>query len=153
MEDTYNLLGHALRKALGVIARSSGRELASVAAETKAEWVAGSSLKAALDLDWDDPVAKVQALCTILTALNEVESRLQNNSDLDAASSTQAQESLAVGRQIQAQDVEEASDGSQSSVGEWQKTVASRLKMDKCVTDVRVAVSALMDTFVTYSKI
>jgi len=153
VEDTYNLLGHALRKALGVIARSSGRELASVAAETKAEWVAGSSLKAALDLDWDDPVAKVQALCTILTALNEVESWLQNNSDLDAASSTQAQESLAVGRQIQAQDVEEASDGSQSSVGEWQKTVASRLKMDKCVTDVRVAVSALMDTFVTYSKI
>src|SRR5512133_988753 len=54
VEDTYNLLGHALRKALGVIAREQGRELAAVAQEADAEWVAGSSLKAALDLDGDD---------------------------------------------------------------------------------------------------
>ena len=112
VEDTYNLLGHALRKALAVIARSSQRNLASVSAEVGGEWVAASSLKAALDLDWDDPVAKAQALSTILTALDEVESWLQENSHLDAATCTQAQESLAVGRQVQAQDVEEASDGS-----------------------------------------
>jgi transposase-like protein DUF772 len=31
VEDTYNRLGHALRKALGVIARQQGRELADVA--------------------------------------------------------------------------------------------------------------------------
>jgi hypothetical protein len=112
VEDTYNLLGHALRKALVVIARSSQRNLASVSAEAGAEWVAASSLKAALDLDWNNPVAKAQALSTILTALDEVESWLQENSHLDAATSTQAQETLAIGRQVQAQDVEEASDGS-----------------------------------------
>ena len=55
VEDTYNLLGHALRKALGVIARKPGRGLAEVAAEAKAPLVGGSSLKAALDRDWDDP--------------------------------------------------------------------------------------------------
>jgi hypothetical protein len=33
VEDTYNLLGHALRKALGVIARQQGRGLAEVAIE------------------------------------------------------------------------------------------------------------------------
>ena len=33
VEDTYNLLGHALRKALGVIAREQGRELAAIAQE------------------------------------------------------------------------------------------------------------------------
>src|ERR671926_101284 len=33
VEDTYNLLGHALRKALGVIARQQGRELPAVANE------------------------------------------------------------------------------------------------------------------------
>lgn len=65
VEDTYNLLGRALRKALSVIARQQERDLADVAAEAGAEMVAGSSLKAALDLDWDDPVVKAQALSTI----------------------------------------------------------------------------------------
>ena len=36
VEDTYNLLGHALRKALGVIARQQGRELTAVATEAGA---------------------------------------------------------------------------------------------------------------------
>ena len=31
VEDTYNLLGHALRKAIGVLARQQGRELAAEA--------------------------------------------------------------------------------------------------------------------------
>jgi hypothetical protein len=33
VEDTYNLSGHALRKAVGVLARRQGRELAVVATE------------------------------------------------------------------------------------------------------------------------
>jgi len=49
VEDTYNLLGHALRKALGVIAVQQGWELAEVATQAKAPIVSGSSLKAALD--------------------------------------------------------------------------------------------------------
>ena len=62
VEDTYNLLGHALRKAVGVIARQQGRGLRAVAEEAGASLVAGPSLKAALDLDWDDPRAQPQAL-------------------------------------------------------------------------------------------
>ena len=58
VEDPDNLLGHALRKALGkalgVIARQQGRGLGEVAAEAGAPVVGGSrSRKAALDLDWD----------------------------------------------------------------------------------------------------
>jgi hypothetical protein len=83
VEDTYNLLGHALRKALGLIARQQQRELAAVATEAGAEIVAGTSLKAALDLDWDDPLAKAQALTTILQVLDEVESWGQQLCDLD----------------------------------------------------------------------
>lgn len=112
VEDTYNLLGHALRKALNVIARQQERELATVAAEAGAEMTAGSSLKGALDLDWDDPVAKAQALSTILKALNEVESWVEQLPNLDETTSKQVQDSLAVGRKVQAQDVEEATDGS-----------------------------------------
>src|SRR6266702_8275886 len=58
VEDTYNLLGHALRKALSVIARQQGRGRRVVAEEAGACLVAGPSLKAALDLDWDDPSAQ-----------------------------------------------------------------------------------------------
>jgi hypothetical protein len=49
VEDPYHLLGHALRKALRVIADQQGRGLADVAQEAGAEILGGSSLKAALD--------------------------------------------------------------------------------------------------------
>ena len=63
VEDTYNLLGHALRKALGVIARQQGRGLTEQwRARSGTALVTGSSLKAALDLDWDDPGGPQQAL-------------------------------------------------------------------------------------------
>ena len=82
-----------------------------MATEAGAEIIAGSSLKAALDLDWDDPVAKVQALTTILQALEEVEFWVQQQPNLDKQTTTQVQESLANGRQVQAQDVEVADEG------------------------------------------
>jgi hypothetical protein len=69
VEDTYNLLGHALRKALSVIARQQGRGLAAVVAEAGAEIVAGSSLKAVLDLDWDNPNERNSALTLVLGVL------------------------------------------------------------------------------------
>src|SRR5215472_12419991 len=49
VEDTYNLLSHALRKALGIIARQLGRELTAIAEEAGASVLNGASLKAALD--------------------------------------------------------------------------------------------------------
>lgn len=58
VEDTYNLLGHALRKALDIIARDQKQDLSAIASLAGADIVAGSSLKAALDLDWDDPQQK-----------------------------------------------------------------------------------------------
>src|SRR4051812_11170374 len=77
VEDTYNLLGHALRKALGVIARQQGRGLADVANEAGASLVADGSLKAALDLDWDDPTARERALRMVLDALAACENWLE----------------------------------------------------------------------------
>ena len=73
MEDTSNLLGHALRKALGVMARQQGRGLRAIADEAGASLVAGARLKAALDLDWDDPGARQQALTMLLDSLTAVE--------------------------------------------------------------------------------
>ena len=50
VEDTYNLLGHALRKALSVIACQQGVDLSQIASQAGADKVATSSLKAAKGL-------------------------------------------------------------------------------------------------------
>jgi len=104
VEDTYNLLGHALRKALGVIGRQQGWGLAEVAAASGAGLVGGSSLKAALDLDWDDPVAHDQALTLVLDALSQFEHWLDRQPEVVAAQ-PQVLTTLAAAEQIRDQDV------------------------------------------------
>ncbi len=69
VEDTYNLLGHAMRKTVDVLAAAQGREPAAVAAAAGAALVSGSSLKAGLDCNWDDPRAGEGALRQILWML------------------------------------------------------------------------------------
>lgn len=107
VEDTYNLLGHALRKALGVIARQQGRELAAVARDAGTSLIGGSSLKAALDLDWDDPDARDQALGLVLDALTAVEGWVETHPELLPAPRLAAQvaDSLTIAHQVCEQDV------------------------------------------------
>src|SRR5262249_20134417 len=110
VEDTYNLLGHALRKAVGVIARQQGRGLPEGAGEAGTPLVGGSSLKAALDLDWDDPNAQPQALTFILDALHAVEQWLDTQA-VEEEPASRAVASLAVAKQVCAQDLTTAPDG------------------------------------------
>jgi Transposase DDE domain/Transposase domain (DUF772) len=112
VEDTVNLLGHALRKAVSVIARQQGRGLAEVAAEAGAELVGGPmSLKAALDLDWDDPTAISQALRAVLAAVAAVEAWLEGPTAPVEATDPVVVASRAAAQQVRAQDVELAADG------------------------------------------
>ncbi|HEX5085888.1 MAG TPA: IS1182 family transposase [Blastocatellia bacterium] len=104
VEDTYNLLGHALRKALGVIAREQGRALAAIAQEADAELVAGSSLKATLDLDWGDSEARGQALRQVLQTLERVEQWMSVNPEL-ITKETVVPACLEAARQVRTQDV------------------------------------------------
>jgi hypothetical protein len=104
VEDTYNLLGHALRKALRVIADQQGRGLADLAREAGADVLGGSSLKAALDLDWDDPAAREQALVIVLDTLTAVEQWLASQPSA-VREGPGVQTALAVAHQVEAQDV------------------------------------------------
>jgi len=104
VEDTYNLLGHALRKALGVIADQQGRGLADVAQEAGASVVGRSSLKAALDLDWDDPPAREQALMIVLETLEAVEQWLAGQPPT-VREDPRVQMPLAAAHQVEMQDV------------------------------------------------
>jgi hypothetical protein len=123
VEDTYNLLGHALKKALGVICRQQGRGLAEVAEEAGAPLVAqtittSSSLKAALDCDWDEPEERTLALVRVLEALDAVETYLiSEGSTREKEGETVGQRpppseaGIDLARRVREQDVLEEEDG------------------------------------------
>ena len=103
VEDTFNLMGHALRKALGVIAVLQGRGQAAgtavVAAQAGVPQLAASSLKAALDADWDDPAGREAALARVLGLLDRVDAFIAGRAGDEAAAA-------AVARQVRDQDVD-----------------------------------------------
>src|SRR6266487_3094713 len=104
VEDTYNLLGHALRKALSVIARKPGRGLTEIAAEADASLLGSSSLKAALDRDWDEPSERAEALEVVLGVLTTVERWLETKPE--GSEEPAVQRSLAAASQVKQQDIE-----------------------------------------------
>jgi Transposase DDE domain/Transposase domain (DUF772) len=105
VEDTFNLMGHALRKALGVIAAVQGWGQAAgtavMAAMAGVPQLAASSLKAALDADWDDPAARDRALAEVLGLLDQVEVFIAGQHGDQAAATA-----VTVARQVRDQDVD-----------------------------------------------
>src|SRR6266487_1281304 len=104
VEDTYNLLGHALRKALSVIARKPGRGLTEIAAEADASLLGSWSLKAALDRDWDEPSERAEALEVVLGVLTTGERWLETKPE--GSEEPAVQRSLAAASQVKQQDIE-----------------------------------------------
>src|SRR5205823_4626715 len=106
VEDTLNLLGHALRKALTLVARQQDQSLAAVAVAAGAPVLGGTSLKATLDLDWTDAVARDQALAEVLAALDAVDRYLAIQPVAAVGAAVPAvRASLAAAHQVRAQDV------------------------------------------------
>jgi DDE family transposase/transposase-like protein DUF772 len=105
VEDTLNLMGHALRKALGVIAVLQGRGQAAgtaiVAAQAGVPQLAASSLKAALDADWDDLAARDHALAEVLGLLDRVDAFVAGQAGDEAAAAV-----AATARQVRDQDID-----------------------------------------------
>jgi hypothetical protein len=111
VEDTYNLMGHALKKVMRVVADQQGRELVEVAKEAGAEVVCGTSLKATLDRDWDQVRQREEVLSLVLNMLQMVENWVQT---LQQEEAELARPSLEIARQIQEQDVQIQEDGKAS---------------------------------------
>jgi hypothetical protein len=103
VEDTYNLVGHALKKVMRVVADQQGRELVEVGQEAGAGLVCETSLKAALDRDWDQVGQREEALSLVLTVLHAVETWVQSLPEEEAHL---AEPSLEIARQVKAQDVQ-----------------------------------------------
>ena len=131
VEDTFNLMGHALRKALGVIAAVQGRGQAAgtavMADLAGVPQLAASSLKAALDADWDDPATRDQALAQVLGFLDRVGAFVAGQyGDQAAAGAVQ------VARQVRDQDVDLA--GRRRCAAGWPATGGSASRTATCGT-------------------
>ena len=73
IEDTWNLIGRALGAVVTCAAKAVDRPRAQVIAEADLTLVHRSSLKAALDIDWDDPGAQAAALEQLLSEVDRME--------------------------------------------------------------------------------
>src|SRR5262245_13294099 len=110
VEDTVHLLGHALRKAVGLAAKALGTSAEVLMADAGLELVGQSSLKAALDLDWGAPAARASALRLVLEEVERWKSWLEQQQCLSAQEPL-LQEMLETMRQIVTQDTEPDPEG------------------------------------------
>jgi len=72
VEDTFNLIGHAIEVVVDCAAKVLGVPVEDVRKEAKLTLVGGSSVKARLDVDWDDPEQQAQALQRLLAEVQRL---------------------------------------------------------------------------------
>jgi hypothetical protein len=110
VEDTLNLLGHALRKAVGLAAQELGPSAPAVVAAAGLTLVGHRSLKAALDLDWGEPRARAHALGLVLEEVARWQHWLEQQHTL-AAQAPPIQEVMETIAQMITQETEPDPDG------------------------------------------
>lgn len=77
VEDTFNLLGHAGRKVAECAAELLKWPFEKVCREAGIPILLESSIKAGLDIDWNDPEQKADAIKTLSTQLDSLQRFLQ----------------------------------------------------------------------------
>jgi hypothetical protein len=75
VEDTWDLLGRALRTVVTCAAKTLQIPREAVLAGAGVTLLGAPSLKAALDIDWGDPAAQADALARLLAEVDRVEAR------------------------------------------------------------------------------
>lgn len=83
VEDTWNLIGRAMRNLLSAVARSNGTEPAALIAELQLATMGESSLKANLDIDWADDDARASAFQQLVDEANRLTEWVEKRRDLD----------------------------------------------------------------------
>ena len=110
VEDTLNVLGHALRQAVGLVAQALDTSTEARVEDAGVTLVGPSSLKAALDLAWGEPRARSRALGLVLEAVGRWQRWLEQPPPL-VAQPLPLQEVMATITQISTQDTEPDPEG------------------------------------------
>src|ERR687891_30679 len=125
VEDTFNLLAHAARNVVRCAARLLGWPEEKVCRAAGIPLLVGSSVKAALDIDWNDAGEKAEAIQTFARQLDALQTWLETRlAEEIAMPPLKAQlETLA---QIRTQDLEPDPVGGCAFARAWPSTAASR---------------------------
>jgi IS5 family transposase len=105
VEDTWNLIGRALSTVVDCAAKSLRVRREQVLREAKLTLLSGPSLKAALDIDWDDDEEKAAALQRLLAEADALQAWVQQHAGREAEKPA-LQKALAALRLVLEQDLE-----------------------------------------------
>lgn len=104
VEDTWNLIGRALRTVATCAAKTLHLPREQVLREAGVTLVGASSLKAALDIDWGDPAAQAEALARLLGEVDRLEAWV--SAHVPVADTPSVQAALTALRRVLTQDLE-----------------------------------------------
>ena len=108
VEDTFNLIGHAIRKIVELSVAIVGRRASDIYGEMRVPELMTTSVKAVLDVNWSDPSQKAVALEKLLTYVARLEKWLAHEDLLEEEPLTPYIESL---RRLQEQNLEVTASG------------------------------------------
>lgn len=108
VEDTFNLLGHAARKIVQAVATATRMEYVDVCRAAGIPLLCHPSIKAGLDVNWNDPEQRDEALNVLLDQVTSLHVWLHQNG---ASSDDLLQKYVDAVAQVHDQDIEESEDG------------------------------------------
>ena len=115
VEDTFNLLAHAARKVVSCAAGLLGWTNEKVCREAGIPLLIASSIKRALDIDWNDAVEKADAMKTVSRQLDSLQAWLERQLP-DELAKPPLQEPVETLGQIRTQDLEPDPQGGGSRI-------------------------------------
>ncbi len=105
VEDTWNLIGRAMSKVVHSVSLALDLDEETVIRSAKLSLLTADSIKAALDIDWDDEDAQVAALQTLLSQVDALEQWVARRA-AEQAKVPPLKDSLAMLRRLVEQDIE-----------------------------------------------
>jgi hypothetical protein len=117
VEDTFNLLAHAARNVVTCAAGLLGWPHATVCRQAGIPLLVESSIKRALDIDWNDAVEKREAITTFSRQLDSLQSWIERQLP-EALATPPLKEQVEALVQIRAQDLEPDPQGGGSRIRE-----------------------------------
>lgn len=113
VEDTINIIGHAIGNLVKVAAAEAGRDAEDLANELVLTVASGSSVKAALDVDWRKPEARNDALNTLIAQFRRLERWLEEQFSAEQRETPPLSDSVATVLRLIEQDTEPDPDAPQ----------------------------------------
>lgn len=110
VEDTWNLIGRAMSKVVGAVAKATNVDPVAIIAKARLTLLNAPSIKAALDIDWSDPEERHEALQYLVGEAERLEAWVLNR-HAEGATKPPISDALDLLRRVVGQDLEPDPEG------------------------------------------